>query len=98
MGLLRHTAPRAKYIFLDPKFFPGIRTKMRALVQSGDMSTTEARRIRRVLQDPGDTAHRNHFHVRLRGVYPQETSKGRRGQGKQPEQYAQQYRQNKTLE
>jgi murein endopeptidase len=87
--LLRHTAPRAKYIFLDPIFFPGIRTEIRGLVQSGDMSATEARRIRRVLKDPGDTAHKNHFHIRLRGVYPQETSKVSRGQGKQPERYAQ---------
>jgi len=82
---LRHTAPRAEFVFLDSIFFPGIRTRVRELVQSGDMSSAEARNIRRVLRRK-DTAHKNHFHVRLRGVYPHE--RAGRGRGRQPERYA----------
>jgi len=82
LDFLRKTAPYAKSVFLDKKFEPGLKAKAKALIQSGEMSKTEYIRLFAMLGH--EKHHADHFHVRLRGVYPEERGLGQRGMGRQP--------------
>ncbi len=45
LEFLRKTAPRAYFVFLDKKFFPGLKAKAKELVTRGDMEKVEYNRI-----------------------------------------------------
>tara|TARA_R110002110_G_scaffold380898_1_gene591739 strand:+ start:13 stop:762 length:750 start_codon:yes stop_codon:yes gene_type:complete len=100
---LLKVAPRAKAVYLDQGFFEGLKAKAKELLDKGLISQTQAnrtvfgwkdkkgRRRAPILQvaRKGDTHHRDHFHIRLRGVYPEEEwhrkdpeARGQRGVGK----------------
>ena len=63
LAFVRHTAPHAKYIFLDDRFFSKLRKIAKKQVSDGVMSHEEYKNIFKVLHH--EKGHHNHFHVRL---------------------------------
>jgi len=63
LEFLKHTAPRAKFVFLDRRFHPELQRLAREQVKSGGMAQEQYDQIFKVVRhEPG---HHNHFHVRL---------------------------------
>jgi len=61
---IRHTAPKAKFIFMDKEFVKKYENMAKDMSKSGDMSTDEYKAIKKALH--AEPNHRDHMHVRLK--------------------------------